>query len=260
MLIDAHAHLDRYGDDLPGALMEIDELRILTLTNSMDTSSYRANLEIAGRSPLVLPSFGVHPWNAGDYVDRLDELEAPVRESAIIGEIGLDHRFVEDAECYPAQREVFEFFLAAASAQGKLVNLHTSGAEELVLESLVRHGIERAIVHWYAGPLDTLAKLIDRGTYATIGAAVLSSEHVRSIAQKIPDGLLLTETDSPGGSKWLTGEPGRPRLIEEVVRALGEVRGTRPQEIERVVEENLGRLLRDDPRVPARHRALLAGA
>jgi len=47
MLIDAHAHLDRYGDALEAALAEIAQHRIFTISNSLDLPSYKRNLEIA---------------------------------------------------------------------------------------------------------------------------------------------------------------------------------------------------------------------
>ncbi len=64
MLIDAHAHLDHYGDELESVLMEITQHEIFTISNSMDPSSYRRNLEIAEKCRLVLPTFGIHPRRA----------------------------------------------------------------------------------------------------------------------------------------------------------------------------------------------------
>jgi TatD DNase family protein len=71
VLIDAHAHADRYGDALPAALQEIERQRIFTISNSMDLESYQRNLEIAAQCSWVLPIFGVHPWNAVEHVTRL---------------------------------------------------------------------------------------------------------------------------------------------------------------------------------------------
>jgi len=249
VLIDAHAHLNLYGEDLDQALLELEDLSIFTVTNSMDPDSYGKNLEIAGRSDLVLATFGVHPWNAPLYVDRLEELNDPALTSPALGEIGLDRRFVEDESQYPAQEAVFEFLLAAARDRNQLVTLHTSGAEETVLGLLDLYGIERAIVHWYSGPVETFRELVERGTYFTFGPEVAVSEHIRALAREVPVGLLLTETDNPGGPKWLTGEPGRPHLIRDVVGALAEIRETSPGEIERTVEENFRRLVLGDPRL-----------
>ena len=113
MLIDAHSHVDRYGlvheHALQSALAEIGQHRILTISNSMDLPSYRRNLEISEECDLVLPVFGAHPWNAPEYVDRLQDLSGAVEASPMIGEIGLDHYSVEDAATYPEQRRVFEY-------------------------------------------------------------------------------------------------------------------------------------------------------
>ncbi|MBN1318472.1 MAG: TatD family hydrolase [Anaerolineales bacterium] len=253
MLIDAHAHVDRY--DLVGAgalessLEEITLHKIFTISNSMDVSSYHRNLEIGKLCDLVLPIFGVHPWNAPPVVNRLAELDPFVESSPMIGEIGLDHYYVKDASEFPAQVQVFEYFLAAARDQSKPVNLHTKGAEEQVLELLDRYEIQRAIVHWYSGPLDILADFIKRGVFFTIGVELLYSEHIRNITKMIPPGQLLTETDNPGGPKGFIGEPGMPVLIEQVVQGLAELEQSSIEEITGIVHANLCRIFRDDPKL-----------
>jgi TatD DNase family protein len=251
MLVDAHTHLDRYdlvGEGaLESALEEITQHGILTISNSMDLASFERNLEIAGGCDLVLPTFGVHPWNATEYAGSLETTEAAIESSPILGEIGLDHYFVEDTSTYTDQRKVFEFFLAAAREQGKIVNLHTKGAEAEVLELLQRYDIPRAIVHWYSGPLGVFREMASRGVFFTVGVEVLHSERIRKIAREIPSAQLLTETDNPGGPEWLTGTPGMPALVEHVVQALAEVRESTPEEIRQTVWSNLMRLFRDDP-------------
>jgi TatD DNase family protein len=251
MLIDAHAHIDRY--DLAGegalesALDEIAHHGILTISNSMDLPSYERNLAIGETCDLVLPIFGVHPWNAPQYADRLDDLRTAVERSPMIGEIGLDHHFVEDASQYPAQRRVFEFFLDVASDRKKIVNLHTKGAERDVLELLDRYEIQRAIVHWYSGPLDIFQELVARGVYFTVGVELLYSAYIQAIAREIPSGQLLTETDNPGGPKGFIGGPGTPALIEQVAQALADVRGTTVGALAGTVRSNLLALAGDDP-------------
>lgn len=261
MLIDAHAHLDRY--DLVGqnaaeaALAEIEQHQILTISNSMDPSSYERNLEIAAGSGLVLPIFGVHPWNAPEWAGRLDELNALAEKSPMLGEIGLDHHFVREAEAYPAQQQVLEFFLTLAYDRDKVVQLHTKGAEAEVLELLDRYQIRRAVVHWYSGPLDVLRDLIARGFYFTAGLEVQHSDHVRAIAREIPADRLLTETDNPGGPRGYLGRPGTPALIHQVVKGLAEARDVGPEEIRRTVHENLLRLFEDDPWIDEAYTDLL---
>jgi len=248
LLIDAHAHLDHYRDDeLDSVLGEIERHEIFTISTSMNGDSFRRALEIGERSRWVLPIFGVHPWHAHECAGRLAELEEATQRSPMLGEIGLDHHFVKEASLYPAQREVLEFFLAAAHAQGKIVNLHTKGAEREILELLGRFEIERAIVHWYSGPLDIFHEMAARGCCFTVGLEVLGAAHIRTIASQVPEGQLLTETDNPGAWRWLEGERGMPGHIRAVVATLAELRGTTAAAIETTVQANFARLIRDDP-------------
>jgi len=257
MLIDAHAHVDRYEDDLRFALEEITEHGIFTLSNSMDLSSYRRNQEIAQMCPLVWPAFGVHPWNAPECVEHLEQFGDVMAQSLMFGEIGLDHHFVEDASQYPAQREVLEFFLAEAKEQDKLVNLHTKAAEGEILHLLDVYDIHRAIVHWYSGPVDIFHQLIQRGAYFTVGVELLYSEHIKALARALPAELLLTETDNPGGLRWLTGSPGMPLVVRDVVGALAELRGTSVGDIIETVQCNFQRLIGDDPLLSRRYTSIL---
>jgi TatD DNase family protein len=84
MLIDAHVHLDKYGDLLDQALSEIDEQRIFTIATAMDVPSYLELRKIAARSALVLPTFGIHPRRAAEYAQRLPELSRYIEMSPAI--------------------------------------------------------------------------------------------------------------------------------------------------------------------------------
>jgi TatD DNase family protein len=247
MLVDAHAHLDKYGEELSTALEEIGKHRIFTWAVSMDLPSYRRNLEIAARCGLVLPTFGVHPRKAPEYAGRLAELSPWIEQSPAIGEIGLDFHWIGDSAQFPAQRKVFEYFLAAAREQKKIVNLHTKGAEKEVLDLLERYGIARAIVHWYSGPLDILRALGDYGAYFTLGVEILTSEEIRHIARAVPLRQLLTETDNPGGLKWLNGTLGMTKIILEVIEQIAAIKQETAETIVRAVEGNLCRLAGNDP-------------
>jgi TatD DNase family protein len=247
ILVDAHSHLDRYGDELPSVLVEIAERRILTFSNSMDLPSYERNVEISRSCKLVLPTFGVHPWNAPEYADRLDELRQAIERSPMLGEIGLDYHFVKDRSQYDAQRKVLDFFLAAAAEQDKIITLHTKGAEEEIVRLLDQHRISRAIVHWYSGPLDALQELVERGCYFTVGVELLRSDYIRGVARRIPSDRILTETDNPGGHQWLVGEPGMPNLLDDVIEALSRAKGMTSETIRGLVWTNVAKLAEGDP-------------
>jgi TatD DNase family protein len=247
MLIDAHCHLDRYEENLPYALEQIKQYGIFTISNSMDLPSYKQNVKIAATSDLILPVFGIHPWNASEYIGCLNDLDWAVSESPMIGEIGLDYHFVKETSRYDDQREVFEYFLRAASRQRKIVIVHTKGAESETFQLLKKYNTERVIIHWYSGPWHILKAMVEHGFYFTIGVEVLFSQHIQDIAGYLPADQMLTETDNPGGSASLTGNIGTPLLIKDVIGKLAEIRGTSDRIIMATVQDNLIRVGDNDP-------------
>jgi TatD DNase family protein len=251
MLIDAHVHLDKYGDLLDEALKQIETERIFTVATAMDIPSYLEMRKIGERSELVLPTFGIHPRRAAEYANRLPELGRNIETSPAIGEIGLDFHWVKDTSTYSAQRKVLEYFIAAAAEQSKFVNLHTKAGEKDILDLLEKYNVRRAIIHWYSGPLDILRAMIDFGCYFTIGVEVHYSDHIKAIAKLIPDHQLLTETDNPGALKWLNknDEIGMPTAIQNVVDKVAELRQSMPEDITRLVHANFSRLIAGDFRL-----------
>lgn len=248
MLIDAHTHLDKYSDDeLAEVLSTIERKRILTCSVAVDPESFLTAEAIAARSELAVAGFGIHPWQASDWVDRLDEVEDMILRSSIIGEVGLDRRFVDDRDRWDAQVVVLSHFLQRATEQRKLVNLHCAGAEKETVAMLREHECERVIIHWYSGPLDVLREMINDGYMFTVGVEALHSEHIRQVADLVPDDQLLTETDNPGGLRWLTGEVGMPGHLDLVIGELARIRGVSPAVIETTVHANLARLVSNDP-------------
>jgi TatD DNase family protein len=198
-----------------------------------------------------MPSFGIHPEHAPSFVRSLDEIEHLAHRSPMIGEIGLDHRFVSDVADYGPQREVFAFLLQSAKSQGKVVNVHCVGAEQDTLDLMTSCGIERAIIHWYSGPVDVLHDMIAAGYWFTVGVEVLHSEHIRRIARLIPADQLLTETDNPGGRLWLTDEPGQPSDLRGIVDELARLRDVPTADLTDMIRRNFLRLIEGDHHLAA---------
>ena len=246
MLIDAHTHLDKYAAELDSALEDIDRHHVFTVAVAMDVPSYKRSLEIGDQCNLVLPTFGIHPRRAPEYVDHLSDLVPFIEQSPAIGEIGLDFHWVKESSQYPAQLKVLEYFLAAAREQNKMVNLHTKGAEKQVLDLLERYDIQRAIVHWYSGPMDILRALVQFGAYFTVGVEVSYSDTIQAIAREIPEHRLLTETDNPGGLKWLKGVVGMPADIQTVIDVIARLRNSSAEWVARTVHTNFLRMIKDD--------------
>ena len=253
MLLDAHVHLDHYADgkEIREVMQEIENEKIFTIAVAMDEASYKRTLKRAERQPFVLPAFGIHPWEAPKHSRHMESFLPLLEKTPMIGEIGLDHRFVKESELWPAQRKVLEFFLAEAKRQKKLVNLHTTGAEGEAAALLEEHDIERAIVHWYNGPEDVFQRLAARGYHFSFGVELRTSPHIQTLARACPAAQLLTETDNPGAAKHLFGQQGRPKMIGGVVRDLAAARGVQPQDMVAQVAANFARLIQDDPHMGA---------
>jgi len=177
----------------------------------------------------------------------------------MFGEIGLDFRNVHDTTQYDAQHRVLEFFLSAAKEQDKVVNLHTSGAEPEVLELLERYDIRRAIIHWYSGPVEPLRRMVARGYLFTFGCELLSSEFIQSIAREVPAAQVLTETDNPGGSQWVFGEPAMPDIVKPVLQALAIVQGLDETDMQEQIRLNMLHLIDNDRRLERLAAALRGG-
>ncbi len=257
--MDAHAHLDEYPDTWLGTvLQQLDELGVVTIGVAMAPGAYERTLQIQQRSPWVLATFGIHPWNAHHFVTGLDDLEPALARSPMFGEIGLDFRNVRDRSLYDSQERVFEFFLSAAREQDKVVNVHTSGAEDESVELLERYDIRRAIIHWYSGPVEPLRRLVQRGCYFTFGCELLSSGFIQSIAREVPPDRVLTETDNPGGPQWVFGEPAMPDLVKPLVQALAIIHGRDELEMRQQIQRNMLDLIEHDPRLDRLRCALLS--
>ena len=247
MLIDAHTHLDEYIDYENGAelerkaLQEINENAILSLAVAMDLPAYEKTLALSRRSSHILPCFGVHPRKAHLYKDSLRDLDEYAENCKMIGEIGLDY-FWAPKETYSSQGAVFDYFLGKAKEFGKVINVHTKGAEGEVVEALKKHKSERVIIHWYSGPRWEFRELVKMGCYFTVGVQLKYSDLITDIAKAIPMDRLLIETDNPSGEEWLSKRIGMPRDIKNVYRQAAQLRKISYEELEEKVYQNFIRL------------------
>ena len=263
MLIDTHSHLDRYlsckrfGKNIEPILQQIEEYRILTISNSMDLTSYKTNCRIARNSKYVIPAFGIHPWNAHKYLDKIELIEKLIGRTEIIGEIGLDYFYVKDKSKYPAQRKVLNLFLS--KAKNKILSIHTKGAEKDVLDLLREYESERVIVHWFSGSLDVLDEMIEERCYFSIVPEIKFSDHMQKIVKKIPMAQILTETDNPGGPESYMGKKGMPILIRDVIEDIAKVKGKSYEQVERAIQNNFVRLMKHLPRLRSKTYNMLSG-
>lgn len=64
--------------------------------------------------------------------------------------------------------------------------------------------------------------------------------------EELPLEQLLTETDKPGGAKWLTGDVGLPQLVRQVVEDVALLKESTAPAIAQAVRENFLSLIQRD--------------
>lgn len=112
MYIDFHSHIDFYKDhELQTVYDDINKNNIKVISCSMDEENHKKNLNFSKVCPNIIPTFGIHPWKVTNVVTNLDIYDNYIKNSKIIGEVGLDFHWVEDKSTFEPQIEVFKHFV-----------------------------------------------------------------------------------------------------------------------------------------------------
>ena len=234
--VDAHVHLHEFDRESAARFAE----KFILIAVSDDYESSLKTLELA-HALKVHPCVGVHPWEAHKVSDEevSRTLKLLEREEAIsIGEVGLDKKFVP--KTFERQLEIFRKFLKAAEELSLLVNIHAAGAWKEVLEELERHNIERAIFHWYTGPLSILEKIVEKGYMLTVNPAIKIQNKMRKIVKEAPLSAILTESDGPYNYRGINLTP---EMIPDTVKTIAQIKGLNQQTVAEKIHQNAKKIL-----------------
>lgn len=207
---------------------------------SDDYESSLKTLELRDSYPeSVVACVGIHPWQIPEEGIPVEVLEATVdlvREADCVGEVGLDLKFVP--QTFNAQVRVLCRLAEEAVRLGKTLNVHAAGAWREVLDMLLKLGGASAIFHWYTGPEELLPLLREKGFFVTVNPALKIQKRLREIAVKLPEDLLLLESDGPYDYRGLKLSP---RAIPDLIEELARLRGTPPDALLATVWKNFTR-------------------
>jgi TatD DNase family protein len=246
-VIDSHTHLDSCAApnaELVAAADAVGVRRILTI--GMDGASCRSALAAAEAFPQVHAAIGRHPNLATGFDDAdLAELEALAEHPrcAAIGETGLD--YYRDRAPRTDQERAFHAQIDLARELRKPLVIHTRAAEEDTIATLRERteGVE-VVLHCFS-MVDRLDECLERGWWISFAGNVTypSATELAAVAERVPDELLLVETDAP----YLTPqpvrkEPNQPAYVAYTARFVAERRGVAYEELEAVVERNAATL------------------
>lgn len=203
-LYDAHNHLqdDRlkpWRKQLLAAVTEAGVVRMVV--NGSCEEDWPAVLDLAKRLPLVLPSFGYHPWYVRERTSIWQQVLVTFLEEvpSAIGEIGLD-RWIKDCDI-KAQEEVFVWQLRLAADRNLPASIHCLQAWGLLYDILRREPRPSCgfLLHSYGGPVEMVKPLADLGAYFSLpGYFAHERKHrQRQTFKHVPSDRLLIETDAP---------------------------------------------------------------
>ena len=239
-MIDTHAHLDACADppeELLARAREAGVRRILAVGSGIASS--RAAVALAEAHDDVYAVAGIHPHQAGDDAERLDELRELLAHNRVvaIGETGLD--FFRDYAPHDRQLALFEEHLAVAAELGKPVIVHNRSADDATASALAAHQ-GTVVLHCFSSP-GLLSTALARGYYVSFAGNVTfpKAPELREAAAQIPADRILTETDCPYlAPQPHRGRPNEPAFVAHTLATLAEVRAVDVDELEAQIDAN----------------------
>ncbi|OAM90901.1 TatD family hydrolase [Termitidicoccus mucosus] len=216
---DAHNHLhdpwlEPHLDDLAAQLPALGLRR--AVANGTCEDDWPAVSDLSLRLPWVVPSFGLHPWHAGNRSPHwLDRLRAALaaHPAAHVGEVGLDRWMLDRARPDDPrlaglrrsppdeQREILAAQLALAAGHGRAATIHCLDAWGALVDLLEGTPVPARgfLLHAYAGPVEMVPRFVRLGAYFSFNTAFIHDPRKRHAATfaAVPAERLLAETDAP---------------------------------------------------------------
>ena len=247
-VVDNHTHLDhaRRGEPARPPGQALAAAAAVGVTRAVqigcDLESARWTVGVVEELPALLAGVALHPTEATRIAalrgeQGLDEAFAEIERLArhprvrVIGETGLDHYWVEDADRQgrAAQELSFRRHIDLAKRLGKVLQIHDRDAHDDVLRVLADEGApERTVFHCFSGDARMARWCADEGWYLSFAGTITfrNADPLREALRAVPLEQVLVETDAP----YLAPSPhrGRPNagyLVPLIVRSMAEVLG-----------------------------------
>ena len=229
--IDTHTHLDNdeFADDLDQVIETSRNAGVTRWINvGFNEERWRTSLELADRVAGMHVMLGLHPGNADDWDDRVEErLRATLRERepVAIGEIGLDLYWRQDN--LQLQKEAFRRQLSIAREHDLPAVIHMREADRPLLEVLDDAGdLPHIHFHSFDGGDELRRWVLDNGATIGVGGLITrrGSESLQEWVATVPQDIVVLETDSPYlKPRGIRGKRNEPAFVVKVARLLAEM-------------------------------------
>ena len=253
MIFETHAHYDdaKFDTDREMLLAELPQRGISPVINvGSSIATTKTTLSLAQEYPFLYAAVGVHPSD----VDDLNEdtyawlkQQTTLQKTVAVGEIGLDYYWDKEPEVQNAQRYWFRRQMELARETNLPVIIHSRDAAADTMEVMKAVHAEEipGVIHCYSYSREMAQEFIKMGYYIGVGGVVTfkNAKKLKETVEAIPLERILLETDCP----YMTPEPHRGTRndssnIPFVIAKIAELKEITAEEVERVTEENAGRL------------------
>lgn len=226
-LFDAHNHLqdpwlaphrDRVLDDLAQIPIRACVVNGTSEQDWRDVTTLCSNpkLKTQNPKPILLPSYGLHPWNVGNASSRWRETLVRTLDAhahAFIGEVGLDRWILDRARPddprltglrrapLAEQLDVFTWQLRLAAERNLPVTIHCLDAWGALADILRTSPLPARgfLLHAYGGSAELAREFTTFGAYFSFNGYFLGERQSakRYVFRSLPLDRLLVETDAP---------------------------------------------------------------
>ncbi len=280
-----HVHFNAYRDDMDAVIRRTLEKGVFMITVGTQKDTSRIGLEVAARYDGVWATVGLHPnhLTRQTFADE-DELPTTVgapstaafdpvvhtREESFdmelfrtmaahpkcvaIGETGLDYYRIPDGADAEAvkekQRQTVRAHFDLATEMNLPLTIHCREAYEeqaKLIEEYTHEGklVRRGVIHCFTGTQTEAERFIELGFSISFSGIVTFSKNLQKVAQQIPLGWLLVETDAP----YLTPAPDRggrnePWRVKDVAEKIATLKGISVEEVAAETVENTQKMFR----------------
>ncbi len=244
-MIDTHTHVTSCRDDPAEVLARgraAGVRRFITIGSSSQEMSEATTL--ADRHPDVFVTAGLHPHYAADWSDAIgDEIRSRATHPrcVAIGETGLD--WFRARAPRDAQVNAFRAQLAIARELHLPVVIHCRDATDDCFELLATEAPPTVVLHCFAA-IERLDEAVQRGWYCSFAGNVTygSAIELQDAARRVPDDLILLETDAPYLSPVPhRGTPNEPAYVMDTLAFVASLRAVTPAVLADRIESNAAR-------------------
>ncbi|WP_339317175.1 TatD family hydrolase [Paenibacillus sp. FSL R10-2734] len=256
-MIDAHIHLEQYESEaveqMVSMLPSIGIEALIAVSMNLD-SCVRTQKLAATYPEMVRPAYGFHPEQPlpqeAELSTLLEWIEGQAQEDFIaVGEIGLPYysraEALERGEAFDMEPyiQLLDQLLELAARLDKPVVLHAVYEDALIAcDLLEKHNIQRAHFHWFKGPEEAIARMINNGYYISFTPDILYEPEIQELARRYPPELVMAETDGPWPFEGpFADKVTHPSMIREVAAAWGAIHGCTSSQAEEILTANTKR-------------------